>query len=135
MAGSRARAEAEKVRGFLKPVLWSVLLECIVCGLLLLLFSAVMALRDVPLSFADPMMVVASAAGTFAGGYFCARILREKGMFLGMICGGALFLLLFLCSLPIAGAHFTFLLPVKLLSMLLAGAVGGILGVNHKRKH
>ncbi|MCI8442698.1 MAG: TIGR04086 family membrane protein [Provencibacterium sp.] len=130
MSNSRYGLEEGLKKLFLKPVLWGLAVSAAVCALLLLLLSGILTLRDVPLRFIDPIMIVAVSLSCFAGGCLSARLAREKGLWVGLTCSGAFFLLLLLCGLPLTAGQFTTLLPVKLFSMLLCGAAGGVLGVN-----
>lgn len=132
MSVSRYGLEGGLKKLYLQPVLWGILFSVVVCALLLLLLSGILTLRDVPLRFIDPMMIVAVSLSCFAGGCLCARMTREKGMLMGLACSGALFLLLLVCGLPLTAGQFTTLLPVKLFSMLLCGAAGGVFGVNRR---
>lgn len=130
MSNSRYSLEEGLKKLYLRPMLWGVAASAAVCALLLLLLSGILTLRDVPLRFIDPIMIMAVSLSCFAGGCLSARMAREKGLLMGISCSGVLFLLLLLCGLPLTAGQFTTLLPVKLFSMLLCGAAGGVFGVN-----
>lgn len=133
MSGNRKPA-VEGAKSMLKPCLLGMGVSAAACAALLLLLAGLMTWCDIPPRFIDPLTIAAAAAATFVGGYICARGLRENGLFAGMGCGAVLFALLFLCSLPVTGTSFSPILPIKLLSMLLAGAAGGVFGVNRRAK-
>lgn len=112
-------------------ILWGHFAACIVCSGLLLALAGVMTARDLPPQAIDPLCVICAALGCLCGGYLSARRAREKGMLLGMLCAGTAFLVLLVISL-LLGEKISFLALIKLLSMLLGGAAGGVLGVNQK---
>ena len=135
MSGNRIRPEPGAQMRYLRPLLWGIAASCLICAILFLLLAGLISWHDVPMQFIDPLVVLTVAFSCFTGAYLCARMTREKGMMLGFAGSGALFLLLLLCSLPISGVEFSMLLVIKLLSMLLCGALGGILGVNRRIRH
>lgn len=134
MTNRSLKAAADPISRFLNPLLWGVAGGCAVSAALLLGVAGIMAARDLPLGLIAGIGVAVAVMGCLAGGYISARRTRERGLFWGLLCSAVLFLLLFLGSLFLPGQTVTFLLPVKLFAMLLAGAMGGILGVNHRRR-
>lgn len=132
MSGNHNKAELHGLQKYVHPLLWGLGAGCAACVALLLLLSAVISVRDIPHIAFDPLMVVAGALGAFAAGYLSARLSGERGMLMGLCSSFALFLLLVLCNLLITTCGFGTILLVKLFAMLLAGAVGGILGVNRR---
>lgn len=134
MSGNRTKQETAKLPVFLPPLLWGMAVACAVCALTLILMSLLLTWRDIPPKAIDPMTTAAISLSCCAGGYFSARRMREKGMMMGMALSAALFLILIVCSLPLGGPY-SALMAVKLTAMLLAGALGGVLGVNRKVHH
>ena len=93
-----------------------------------------MSVRDLPHSAVVPMSILAVAAGTILSGYCCARILREKGLLWGLCCGTVIFLLAFFCELTLLGPVIGPLALYKFIIYAASGMIGGVLGVNKKRK-
>lgn len=128
------REESVMVKKLLRPVFIGACVGAVCCLLLLLLMSAVMAATDVPKSVVTPMAVVAAAVGAFIGGITAARIAKEKGLLIGAACGLLLFLVVLIAGFAVLkDIRGTYVL-VKLLVLIGCGAVGGILGVNLRKR-
>ena len=80
------------------------------------------------------MSILAVAAGTILSGYCCARILRERGLLWGLCCGTLIFLLTLFCELMLLGQPIGILALYKYIIYAASGMIGGVLGVNKKRK-
>lgn len=97
---------------------------------LLSFFAALLASFPLPLSLFAPAGLLIGIAGAGASGFFCALLRREKGFYLGIACG-----LLLFCILQLL-AHFSWGEPLgpqtllRLSTLCLAAAVGGMWGVN-----
>ena len=63
-----------------------------------------------------------------------ARMIRAKGALFGAITGFVLFAVLFIISVSAAGETLGMATLIKLISMPVAGALGGILGVNLRKR-
>ena len=98
--------------------------------LLMLLFAAALSSFPLPLSVFAPAGLIIGSLGSMAAGFSCSLMSREKGFFYGILCGMLLFIILFIVSLLVWRQKLEFYALVKLLTMLLSGAIGGILGVN-----
>ena len=116
---------------FIRPVTYGILFGAGACFLLLLIMSAVMGLRDIPQSAVSLIATLIFVFGGFVAGYVSAAFAREKGMLLGLCCGACLFVILSLASL---GGGFGMVALTKLAAVLLAAALGGIIGVNRRKK-
>lgn len=119
---------------FLRPITWGVLTGAAACILLLLISAFIMGIRDIPQAAVSIIATFSFILGGFVAGYVSAALSREKGMILGLCCGGCLFLVLFIASFTIDGSGFGLAALTKLISVLLAAAIGGILGVNKRKK-
>lgn len=124
--------EPAGLRRYLRPGLLSLLCGTVACGLLLLLFSAIVAMTDLPRTVVGLFSTVALAGAGFVAGYVCARQLREKGMLLGALCGCCIYLLVFLFGAALLTDGYGPAALFKFAAVLLAAAVGGVLGVNKK---
>ncbi|MCM1132118.1 MAG: TIGR04086 family membrane protein [Ruminococcus flavefaciens] len=79
--------------------------------------------------FADIFTVLSLSVGGISGGYLCGKYRRHRGLIDGAVCGGLLYALIFA-----VGACFGEFTDIKkLLLLVVAGAVGGVSGVNSKR--
>lgn len=117
-----------------KSTLFSVLIGEIVTILFLLIFSIAMCKIDIPTLVADMMIIVAVALESFIAGYTNGRMIKEKGMVYGAVCGMIMAFLLLVFKLICCDPVPTWLTLAKLLLMIVLSAVGGIIGVNKKSK-
>ena len=102
--------------------------------LFLLLFAFVITKsRHIQYTLIAPMAIAAACIGAFVGGYITARINKSFGMLVGTICG-ALILMILLAVGAASGELPGMLSLLRGALMLISGAIGGILGVNRRRK-
>ena len=122
------------VKRFLRPVIIGAVVGALCCTLLLAVMAAIVASQDIPKAAITPMAIVAAAAGAFFGCFAAARIAREKGLLIGGACGLLLFILVALAGFAflkeIRGAY----ILVKLAVMLVLSALGGVIGVNLRKR-
>ena len=122
------------VKRFLRPVIIGAVVGALCCTLLLAVMAAIVASQDIPKAAITPMAIVAAAAGAFFGGFAAARIAKEKGLLMGGACGLLLFILVALAGFAflkeIRGAY----ILVKLAVMLVLSALGGVIGVNLRKR-
>lgn len=94
---------------------------------------AVMKSGSVPYDTMPALAAASGCLGAFAGGYLCARINKSMGLAMGAACGGLLFLVLLIAGLGFGGGIGLFTL-VRALLMAVCGGIGGILGVNRRKR-
>ena len=119
---------------YVRPVSYGVLAGAVVCMLVLFITAVFMGMRDLPQSVIVGSAIIAFVAGGLVSGWVSASFAREKGMILGLCCGCCLFLILLLAHLMFDGGALTTQAIVKMVSVLLAAAIGGMIGVNRRRK-
>ena len=121
--------------GVIKPIVFGVLISlafifimtCVIC-LALLFFPSV------PYSAMPYIMLAADAVGCFIGAWFAASRIGSRGLVNGLICSGAVFILMLIAGFISDSGTLTLVTPLKLAVMLLFGALGGIKGVNRKER-
>ncbi len=119
---------------WLRPLLVGLCVGVLCCTLLLLLMALLIRSVDVPRAAITPLAVTAAAVGAFLAGLTAALTARKNGLLLGALCGLALFLLVLIAGAArSAGVSGSYAL-VKAAVLTVAGAIGGVLGVN-RRKH
>ena len=129
-----AGPDTKNVTKFSRALAVSVGAGVVATFLILSLFAALMTVRDLPHSAVVPMSILGVAAGTILAGYCCARILRERGLLWGLGCGTVIFLLAFFCELMLLGQPVGILALYKYIIYAASGMIGGVLGVNKKRR-
>ena len=117
-----------------RPVAISVLIGAIVCALVLLLMAVLMTARNIPQFAVDPMAGVALIAGGLVAGFCCARMLRENGMMYGALSGAVFTVIVVLAGLAIKDNGFGLAAILKIVIIMLASMLGGVLGVNGKKR-
>ena len=100
--------------------------------LIVLGFAFLLTKIDVPESVVSVVTAAALCIGAYVGGYVGARKNRRNGLLLGVMCGGVIFIILFLLSLIFVKSTEGLSGGAKLFLVMLCGSVGGIVGVNSK---
>ena len=119
---------------YVKSTLISVLAGELATMLLLLLFGFLTCKVDLPSIVTDALVILTGAVGALLAGFIDGRLIREKGMIFGAICGGILILIMFLFNVSFHELTSIPFLILKLAAILLCSILGGILGVNKKSR-
>ena len=101
---------------------------------LMLVFAFIISAFCTPYTFAVPFATVSLAAGSFVSSFFSARKIGEKGYLIGTLIGVAVFITVTLISLAITSNGFTQNTLFHFLIIVLASAIGGILGVHKNNR-
>ena len=112
--------------GIAGSVAVTLLLMCMICGMVLISAS-------VPYSMLPYILLIADAGGVFCGGYLAAAINKSRGLILGGIIGVIMFILLICAGLG-TGEAVGWITLLKFFVMTVFGILGGIAGVNKKEK-
>ncbi len=128
------RKRNEPQNKYLRPLLVGLAVGAAVTTAIICICAMFFVIRDMPQSAAMPIALVSSGLGAFIGGVAAARAMKEQGMIIGGLCGFALFSVTFIVSLFVGNGSFTVFTLLKFIIMTLAGALGGILGVNSSAK-
>lgn len=98
-----------------------------------LIFSIIQLFADVSDSLLTFISTAVLGAVSFSAAYISTQLCRSKGLFQGMLCGALVFALTLLASVMTREFSFTDLTVIKAIVCLIAGAVGGIKGINTKK--
>lgn len=101
---------------------------------ILVLLALFMTIRDIPHVMVEPLAVSAAALGGLLGGLVASKLIGEKGMIAGLCTGSVMLFPIMLFSLFIGSFGTGYSAVLKLVTILLAASVGGIMGVNIKKK-
>lgn len=110
-----------------------------VCGsisvtMLVLLFSLIIVKSgSLNQSLVLMLCIIAAALGMFAGGFLAAKIADSMGLLIGALSGAAGFLILLAVN-AVSGTVPDAVSLLRFAVMLIAGAAGGVIGVNGGRK-
>ncbi len=118
----------------LRPFLVGVGVGLLVCFALLMLAAVLIEAVDVPGSAVFPIAVAAAGVGAFVAGFIAAAMAKQRGLLCGALCGLVLFLLILLAGFTRYAGIDGGITAIKLAVLVIAGSVGGILGVNRRKK-
>ncbi len=132
----RARKEEPNwLKQWVRPLATGAVVGVLACLACLVLLAVLLLTQETPQTAVTPLSLVALVTGAFVGGVTAARTAGQNGWLMGLCCGGVLFLLLMLLGgfamLRDTQAAHTW---VKLAIMAAAGAVGGIVGINLRKR-
>lgn len=130
----RSREPASVLPRILRPILIGVLVGVIAGVLLLLAAAAVMASTQLPTGIVSPIALAVIAVAALVGGFTAARLSRERGLLYGAGCGLLIFLVVAIAGFSVVPSSQGAMLLLKLALTVGGGALGGVLGVNVKRK-
>ena len=116
----------------LRPLLVGLCVGVISCTLLLLLMALLVGSVDVPRQAVLPLAIAAGAIAAFLAGLVTARMAGKNGLLLGMACGLLMFLLILVAGFVRYTGVDAGVSAIKLAALLVAGGVGGVLGVNRR---
>ncbi len=118
----------------LRPLGIGVGVGILICAVILLIAAAVMTTGILPMGAVTPVSLAAAAIGAFFGGFVAARLSRERGLLYGAGVGLVLFLLVSCLGIAVLQELRGMMMLLKAALMIGVGALGGILGVNVKKR-
>ena len=111
------------------------LIGIIVTLIFLALFAAIIYLFNLDRAYSVPLATVSLALGSFAAAYYVSNRLDNKGYIIGTLVGLIAFAAVTIISLIVSKNGLTINTLFHLIIIVLASAIGGIMGVNKgKRK-
>lgn len=122
------------IKKYLNPVLSGLGFGLAVSLIFLVLFSVIISSASVSQSTITVMSFISMILGSFVGGFKTARLLKQNGLVMGIITGVCLFLVMLVLSLFFVREQISILILVKGFVVLLCSGLGGILGVNYRRR-
>ena len=105
-----------------------------VTAVMLMLFAVLMTVKDLPDGAIAPMALSALGVGCLAAGFAAARRIGRRGLLVGAITGAGLCLLTLTVGWFTGGASTAGTVLFKAVLTVLCGAIGGVLGVDAKRR-
>ena len=111
-------------------LLLALLAQCLATALLLACAAGALAsIKRMPWELLPLLATAGAGAGAFLGGWLAARLIGERGLVWGLVCGAVSGAAVLLIALALRGEASLPAALTRLGALLLAGAVGGILGV------
>ena len=104
-------------------------------AILLCLFAFILnMISGIPYGIIDYAVIAVEAIAVFAGAYTAAAIMKSRGLIIGLLSALLIILLNIAFSLGSGAADIGLITAIKTVVLLIAGIVGGIVGVNKKEK-
>lgn len=122
----------KKENTLLKKILISSVIGAVSTVLMMLIFAALIVLLQLDRAYAAPLGTVSIALGSMVSSYFCGRKISKNGYLIGLLNGGAVFMLVLFISLIASDWKITSNTVFHLVIILTASTAGGIFGVNKK---
>ena len=118
----------------LRPVAISVLTGVIACVAILIFSAAIISSQSVPHRLISPMVILSLIVGGFISGFLCSKAIREKGLVYGAVCGFLISLAMLLAGFVITEDGIGVLALIKIMIVMFSAMIGGVLGVNTRKK-
>ncbi len=126
--------EKSFVAGLVKPVAFGLVFGAVTIFAFLFAFSAVMKHSNIPQTIVPIMAIVSVCAGSFVAGFCASKISKQRGLLTGLICGAVISLIILLAGLAVLKDSIGGLALTKFAASIAASAIGGVVGVNTKRR-
>lgn len=121
--------------GALKPIFISTTVGLVVCVVMLLLFSTIISVQNIPQMLIDPIANVCICVGSLVSGFLCAKKMRTKGLVWGTCCGVAMSAVILVATLGFSSANLGVSQLFKVIFIMICAMIGGIMGVNSKKRY
>ena len=118
----------------LRPIFIGLAMGMLVSALLFFLFSIWVTFQDTPQSLIEPLAVFSLSAGAFFAGFVCTRTTRRNGLVYGVLCGLVLSAIVLLVGMIVGVGGVGLAGVFRVVFAMLCSMIGGVLGVNVKRR-
>ncbi|MEE1074050.1 MAG: TIGR04086 family membrane protein [Acutalibacteraceae bacterium] len=115
-------------------IIKTAILNIITTAAFIFIFAVVMYLAQTGYEFATVFATVSLAAGSLVSAFYLARKIGKKGFLVGLLVGGAEFIIVTLISMFVDKGGITVNTLFHLIIILLSSLIGGIVGVNKAGK-
>lgn len=102
--------------------------------LVLFMFAVVLGKVNASPGVLNVAATISLCIGGYVGGYVCARKGRRNGLVRGAVCGAIIFAVILSLGAIFAKAVLSLSAGGKLLLTVLCSSIGGIIGVNTKKR-
>ncbi|MDF1495113.1 TIGR04086 family membrane protein [Caproiciproducens sp. CPB-2] len=121
--------------GALRSILLGTVVGAVICAALLGVFAlAFVSAGHIPQNLISPMMLGLSVLASFVAGFVTAKISRKRGLAYGALSGLLLFVLFLVSGMIASHEPVSLTAGIRMLVMVLSGAIGGLLAVSKKSK-
>lgn len=129
-----AKQSVQPDKNIWKSILLSGIVGIGISLILILIFSFVLSNNNLPESTPNILSSIALGVGGVISGIWIAKKHKKRGALLGLLVGVFIFLFILTGSLMLFGFNFSNSVIIKLSIAILSSTIGGIIGVNSKKK-
>lgn len=132
--GNAVLIHGKNIKSFMKSIIIGAVVGTIIAAITFLLSAFIFSKLPVPLSIIPYVSIFCVALGSLMGGYFAGKVNGEKGILVGLIVSAVFVIIILIISLCTKDMSqmFDMYTTIKLVGIMLAGIIGGIIGVNKK---
>lgn len=118
----------------IKNLLISLVVSIAVVFVVLALSSIILLKTNMNDALVNVLNLISFSIGAFTGGLTISKLFKEKGLVYGLINGLVLFSISFIISLIINFSAPSLFSLIKLIAISISSLIGGVIGVNTKKK-
>lgn len=134
MKGSNAAGQ-KPILSAIRAIIIGAVAGAAVCAVLLALCAlAFVSTENIPHDFLPAFIIAVSVISSFFAGFITAKISKQRGLIYGSMAGLLLFILFLVSGLAASQSTVSSEAFIRLLVMLLSGAIGGLVAVSRKSR-
>ena len=126
--------ESKCLAEYSKKICVGSMIGILATALVLLCGAFMMSKVDFPQSGVPVISIFALVIGGFVAGFVVARLTRCNGLLYGLACGLLIFFVCVFCELSFMEGELGMLAVYKCAICVISGMIGGVLGVNKRKK-
>lgn len=135
MKGSNSSGQ-KSIFSAVKAVVIGAAAGAALCAVLLAVCAlAFVSSENIPHDFLPAVIIAVSVISSFFAGFVTAKISKQRGLIYGALSGLLLFFLFLVAGLAASQNGVPSEAFLRLIVMLLSGAIGGLVAVNRKSRH
>ncbi|HEX3017763.1 MAG TPA: TIGR04086 family membrane protein [Caproicibacter sp.] len=134
MKGSNAVGQ-KPILSAVRAIIIGAVAGAALCAVLLAISAlAFVSSENIPQNFLPAFIIAVSVISALFAGFIAAKISKQRGLIYGSMAAMLLFILFLVSGLATSQSTVSSESFIRLLVMLLSGAIGGLIGVSRKSK-
>lgn len=118
-----------------KAYLIAVSTSLICTSIFLIIFSLIISKRSIPHALFSILALTSVSISSFIGSFILSKINKQKGLINGLFLGLIISSIIYIVGIAFNGMNVTNLLYIKFISIIISACLGGVLGINIKKKN
>lgn len=128
-------SDNKNLASILKGTIKGFTLAVIIFFVLIAMFAIIISKTDVSDTIVEILTLLALGVASFFCAFINQKKTKQRGIVIGAISSAEIFIIIFIVGLFGSNGVFTLLMLKKLLAVLFASILGGILSANSKKKY